>query len=75
MINIACGERITLNNLAKALKNITGKDIEFKYAKERIGDVKHSQADIEKARKLLDYKPKIKVLEGLKKTVEYYKNL
>lgn len=75
VINIACGERITLNNLAKALKNITGKNIEFKYSKERIGDVKHSQADIEKARKLLDYKPKIKVLEGLKRTVESYKNL
>jgi UDP-N-acetylglucosamine 4-epimerase len=75
VINIACGERTTLNNLW----NIITKLIEIKlspiYQIERKGDVKHSLAEISKAEKLIGYKPAISVNEGLRKAVEWYRRI
>lgn len=72
--NIACGERISLNKLVETINEILGSDIKPKFDKEKPGDIKHSLADISKARKYLNYKPKIFFREGLKKTIEWYKN-
>ncbi|MCK5318451.1 MAG: SDR family oxidoreductase, partial [Anaerolineales bacterium] len=55
MFNIACGDRITLNQLVEVLNDILGKDIEPLYEEERAGDVKHSLADITLAQDVLDY--------------------
>lgn len=71
--NIACGEQTTLNDVFQYIKEIAGSDLAPKYAPEREGDVKHSLADINKARTLLNYSPGIKIREGLKTTFEWYR--
>lgn len=76
--NIAYGERNTLNDLVVCLKeslvefdkNIEG--IEILYGPNRLGDIPHSHASVEKARNLLNYDPKFSLQEGLKKTVSWY---
>jgi UDP-N-acetylglucosamine 4-epimerase len=71
--NIACGEQITLNMLFEDLKSISGSDLSVIYGNERPGDVKHSLADISKAKSMLQYNPSVKVREGLKRTFEWYR--
>jgi nucleoside-diphosphate-sugar epimerase len=71
VINVATGGRITLNELLAALNRIAGTSLEAIYQDERAGDVKHSQADITKARKLLGYEPIVPFEEGLKKTLAW----
>ncbi len=70
--NIACGEQATLNEMTRILQEISGKQLEPLYGPERPGDVKHSLADISKAVKLLNYKPKILFKKGLEKVFQYY---
>lgn len=74
MFNVACGERITLNQLVELLNDILGKDIEPVYEEERAGDVKHSLADISLARDIMRYEPEYGFKEGLLKTVEWFKH-
>jgi UDP-N-acetylglucosamine 4-epimerase len=71
--NIAKGEQTTLNELFNMLKEISGKDISVTHGPERSGDIKHSLADISKARKLLGYDPATSPVEGLRKTFNWYK--
>ncbi|MGI8600862.1 MAG: SDR family oxidoreductase [Chitinophagaceae bacterium] len=71
--NIAFGERTTLNELFEFIKEIAGSDLAPKYGPERSGDVKHSLADISKARELLNYSPQVSVKEGLKEAFEWYR--
>jgi UDP-N-acetylglucosamine/UDP-N-acetylgalactosamine 4-epimerase len=71
--NIAYGRQTSLLQLFDYLKKISTSNLEPLYAPERAGDVKHSLADISKAKNLLGYDPKISVEEGLKKTFEWYK--
>jgi UDP-N-acetylglucosamine/UDP-N-acetylgalactosamine 4-epimerase len=72
--NTACSDRISLNSMIKSLSDLTDRKIKVKYGQERKGDVKHSEASIDKARELLKYSPKILFSEGLKRTVEWYKS-
>jgi len=74
VINIAFGERTTLNQLWNKITELTGIDIKPEYRAERKGDVKHSLADISKAGQLVGYKPEVSVLDGLNIAVEWYKN-
>ena len=74
MFNVACGERITLNQLVELLNDILGKDIDPVYEEERAGDVKHSLADISLARDIMRYEPEYGFKEGLLKTVEWFKH-
>lgn len=71
--NVAVGERTSLNQLFEMIKEVAGSDLAPKYGAERKGDVKHSLADITKARELLGYDPKTTIEEGLKKTFEWYR--
>jgi UDP-N-acetylglucosamine 4-epimerase len=71
--NIAKGEQTSLNELFDTLKNISGKDIRVTHGPERSGDIKHSLADISKARKLLGYNPSTSPADGLRKTFDWYK--
>jgi len=71
--NIACGRKITLNELFEGLKKEAGTSLQPIHGPERKGDVKHSLADISKARRLLGYEPRISVEEGLKRTFQWYK--
>lgn len=72
--NIACGTRICLNDLYDKLVEYTiGRKINPIYKEERKGDVKHSEASIEKAKKILKYDPAYSVGEGLKQTVQWFR--
>jgi nucleoside-diphosphate-sugar epimerase len=74
IINIANGERITLNQLLSVLKNIIGRtDVSAEYREPRAGDVRHSLADITRAREMLGYEPRVGLEEGLQKTIEWWK--
>jgi UDP-glucose 4-epimerase len=73
-INIACGQNYTLNQLVAILNRIIGVNIKPKYTDAKPGDVKHSLADISKAKKLLNYEPKVSFTQGLEKTVEWFKS-
>jgi UDP-glucose 4-epimerase len=73
VINVACGERITLNALLDRLRSILGADIEAVYAPPRSGDVRHSLADISKAEQRLGYRPAIGIDEGLRRTVGFFR--
>jgi nucleoside-diphosphate-sugar epimerase len=73
VINIACGKRISLNQLVQKLNEILGTDVRPIYDKPRVGDVKHSLASIEKAERLLGYHVKVSLDEGLRKVIEWYK--
>ncbi len=72
VFNIACGQRITLNNLLKELAAISSKKITPNYQSPRPGDVKHSLADISRAQKYLGFKPQVVLQEGLRKTVNWF---
>lgn len=74
VMNCANGERISLNELLEVLKKITEKsDVQADYQPERLGDVKHSQADNRKAVEYLGYEKIYGLEEGLKKTIEWWK--
>ena len=74
VVNVATGERTTLNELLDTLKRITGKtEVTPEYREQRVGDVRHSLADITRARELLDYAPTVGLEEGLRKTIEWWK--
>lgn len=73
IINIACGESVTLNELVAMVNSILGTDLEPVYAPKRPGDIRHSRADIRLARDLIGYEPMIPFAVGLRKTVEWYR--
>ncbi len=73
VINVATGGRVSLNQLFSTLRDLIGASVEPIYAAPRAGDVKDSQADIGKARRLLGYEPLVAFETGLEKTVEWYR--
>ena len=75
VINVALGERITLNQLLSELKELIGRvDVVAEYRAPRVGDVRHSLADITRAKELLGFEPVIELREGLQKTVDWWKS-
>jgi len=75
VINVACGIRISVNQLAPMMCELFGRDdLKPVHAPERAGDVKHSQADLTKARELLEYSPIVDFRSGLRETVDWYKD-
>lgn len=70
--NIACGERTTVNSLAKTINEVLKINIDPVHDEPRPGDVKNSFAEISKARKMLKYEPLVPFNEGLKKTINWY---
>jgi len=73
VLNIACGFRTSLNDLFQKIRRITGGAIEPVYETARPGDVKHSLADISQAKDVLKYSPTYSIDEGLKKTIEWFR--
>jgi UDP-glucose 4-epimerase len=73
-VNIACGERINLIQMLRLINKLEGKNVKPKFAEDRKGDVKHSLADIKLAKKLIDYNPVVNFEQGIRKTIEWYKN-
>ena len=73
VFNIGTGARITLNQTLALLANLTGNKPETKYEPPRDGDIRDSQADIKQARDILNYEPFVSFEEGLRRTVEWYR--
>jgi UDP-glucose 4-epimerase len=71
-INVACGEKISLNQLLNVLKKILGSNQSPIYEEPRKGDVRHSLADVRRAKEIINYEPKVGIEFGLKKTVEFF---
>ncbi len=69
--NVACGSRITLNQLIELINEIVGKNIKPQYTSPRPGDIKHSLADISKISKY-GYECEIEFQEGLERTISYF---
>ena len=69
IFNIAGGKRISLNDLAKSIIKIGGKDLDPIYADPRPGDIMHSLADISKAKEKIKYEPKFNLIDGLKEII------
>lgn len=74
VFNVATGTRIDLNETFRVLKKLTGYAGEVKHEAERVGDVKHSLADLSLARKHLGYEPAVAFEEGLHRTIEWYRS-
>jgi len=75
--NIAYGEKITINGLIEVISEVLGElgfdnEVNVKYVDKRVGDIEHSYASLEKAKKGLGYIPKVSLKEGMKK---YLKNI
>jgi nucleoside-diphosphate-sugar epimerase len=76
VVNVACGVRVSLNELAPMMCEMFGRpDLRPVHASERAGDVKHSQADLTKVRQVLGYEPVVNFRDGLRATVEWYKQV
>jgi nucleoside-diphosphate-sugar epimerase len=73
VFNIACGQRVTLNETFALLKKMTGFEGKPLYTPGRAGDIKHSLADISAARDALIYEPTVDFVEGLRRTIDFYK--
>ena len=73
VINVANGRQVTLNELLEIMKNVTGKSTAAaRYEPVRVGDVRHSLADISLARSLLGYEPRVGLEEGLRLTFDWW---
>jgi nucleoside-diphosphate-sugar epimerase len=72
IVNVACGERTSLNQLLKYIAELAGAWIEPQYLEARAGDIRDSLADISVARELLGYQPSVDIREGLKRTFKAF---
>ncbi|HWN81464.1 MAG TPA: NAD-dependent epimerase/dehydratase family protein, partial [Candidatus Udaeobacter sp.] len=74
-INIACGRRHSVGKLCRQLIQFAGADLEPIHADPRPGDVRHSQADIARARTLLGYAPEVEFEVGLRRTFDWFQSV
>jgi nucleoside-diphosphate-sugar epimerase len=73
VVNIACGQAVTVNQIIDMINDLIGKDIKPIYAAPRPGDVKHSLADITLAQSIIRFKPKVPFKLGLERAIEWYR--
>jgi len=73
VVNTACGEVITVNEIIGMINDLTGKAVKPIYDPPRPGDIKHSLADISLAQELIGFKPVISFKEGLEKAIDWYR--
>jgi UDP-glucose 4-epimerase len=72
VLNAGAGSRISLNELLSLVEKITGHEVKREYGPPRAGDVRDSQASLERAREVLGYNPSVGVEQGLRKTWEWF---
>jgi len=73
VINIACGEAVTVNEIIALINELVGKNIKPTYTDPRPGDVKHSLADITIAKNILGFKPTVPFKQGLRLAIDWYR--
>ena len=75
VFNVATGKSITINEVLDVLKQLTGRnEIKAEYAPARLGDVRDSLADLQAATAVLGFEPKVGLEEGLRLTLDWWKN-
>ncbi len=74
-VNLACGGRITINQVIAAINKVLETNLKPRYVAPRAGDVKHSCADIRLAHRMLGFQPTVGFEEGLKRSIRYYSGL
>ncbi len=74
VVNLACGGSYSLLDLLRTLQPFAGAKVEPQFGPPRTGDVKHSRADVTRARELLDFCAQVPFAEGLKKTYDWYRS-
>jgi nucleoside-diphosphate-sugar epimerase len=75
VVNIACGQRTSVNDVIRLANKLAGKNMPADYQPPRAGDIKHSLADISKAKAVIGYEPQVQFEEGLKRALDYYRAL
>lgn len=73
--NIGCGEVYSVNDVLVEIEKLMGRKLDVVNAPARLGDPRKSHADITKAKEILGYEPKVKFLEGMRLTYEWWKGL
>lgn len=74
VVNVACGQRVTVNDIVRLTNRVLGTKIEPLHAPPRAGDVRDSVADISLARQVLGYEPAVFFEEGLKRSIDWYRS-
>jgi len=74
VVNIACGERVSLLDILEMVYGLAGKTVLPKFEPGRVGDVRDSLADITLARDLIGYDPKVAFRDGMKKTFDWFRS-
>ncbi len=72
VVNIACGSRITVNEIIAEINRLLGRNVKPDYLPSRAGDIKHSWAEIELAREVIGYEPVVPFAEGLQRAIAWY---
>lgn len=75
VLNVACGERVSLNTIIDRINAALGTDVKADYQPPRAGDVKHSLADISLAEQVIGYKPSVMFADGLTRAIDYYRSI
>jgi UDP-glucose 4-epimerase len=73
VFNVGCGDRVSLLDIVARLETLLGRAVERRHTPGRAGDVPHTLADIDRARKLLGYTPLVDFDEGLRRTFDYFR--
>jgi UDP-glucose 4-epimerase len=73
VLNCATGASVTLNDLVRALGELTGRKLAVQHGPDRAGDIRHSLADIARAKRILGYEPRVSFADGLARTLEWYR--
>ncbi len=71
--NIACGGRIRLLDLVETINRALNKNVAPRLDPPRPGDIQHSQADVTKAERLMNYRPQVDFAEGIARTIRWYR--
>ena len=72
VFNVGSGSQISINELARLIMRLVGKNLELVHASPRPGDVRHSLADISKAEEAIGYRPRYNLKQGLKETIKWF---
>jgi UDP-glucose 4-epimerase len=74
VLNCACGERVSVNQIIGQINELLGQSVEPRYVEERAGDVKHSLADISEAKSVIGFEPVVMFAEGLRRAIDWYRD-
>jgi len=74
VFNVGCGDRVSLLDIIARLERLLGRTLQRHHTPSRAGDVPHTLADIDKAKRLMDYTPLVDFDEGLRRTVDFFKH-